>query len=259
MIGKLRIIVADDERPARQFLITMLHTFEDVQVLGEARSGGEAIEMIEEMQPDLALLDLQMPGMNGLSVVRSLKKGRIPLIAFVTAYDEYAIGAFDVEALDYLLKPVERGRLRKTLNRAHERLEQADLLNDDREDPSVLNEEITTKPSVFIDRIPVKKKEAVIIIPVNQIASIVAEGELMHITTFRKERHTISHRLKALEAKLDPNRFVRLGRGVLVNVESINTVTSMPGGSYLVTLTNTQQLRVSRSRSRLLRDRLLRI
>ena len=259
MIGKLRIIVADDERPARQFLITMLRTFEEIEVLGEARSGEEAIKLIEEMQPDLALLDLQMPGMSGLSVVRSLKKGRIPLIAFVTAYDEYAIGAFDVEALDYLLKPVERGRLRKTLNRAYERLEQADLLNDGREDTPVMSEEKTLSLSSFIDRIPVKKKDAVIIVPVSQIASIVAEGELMHITTLRKERHTISHRLKALEAKLDPNRFVRLGRGVLVNVESINTVTSMPGGSYFVTLTNTQQLRVSRSRSRLLRDRLLRL
>ncbi len=259
MNGKLRVVVADDERPARQFLITMLGTFEDVEVLGEARSGDEAVEVIEAVQPDLALLDLQMPGLNGLSVVRSFKKGRIPLIVFVTAYDEYAIGAFDVEALDYLLKPVERGRLRKTLNRAHERLEQADLADGISEDLPVVNEERTINSSVFIDRIPVKKKDAVVIVPVHQIASVVAEGELMHITTVKKERHTISHRLKALEAKLDPNRFVRLGRGVLVNVETINKVTSMPGGSYLVTLTNTQQLRVSRSRSRLLRHRLLRL
>ena len=90
MNGKLRVVVADDERPARQFLITMLGTFEDVEVLGEARSGDEAVELIEAVQPDLALLDLQMPGLNGLSVVRSFKKGHIPLIAFVTAYDEYA-------------------------------------------------------------------------------------------------------------------------------------------------------------------------
>ena len=105
----------------------------------------------------------------------------------------------------------------------------------------------------------IKKKEEIIFLPVNQIASIVSDGELMHITTLRKERHTISHRLKALEARLDPRRFVRLGRGTLVNVESICRVATMPGGSYVVTLTNTQQLRVSRSQSRFLRHQILRL
>ena len=106
----LRVIVADDERPARQFLATMLRSFEDVEIVGEAKSGKETMRLIEQTQPDLAFLDLQMPEMDGLSIVRSLRQGRIPLVAFVTAFEEHAVSAFEIEALDYLLKPVDRGR-----------------------------------------------------------------------------------------------------------------------------------------------------
>ena len=112
MTMSLRVIVADDERPARQFLVTMLRSFEDVDIVGEAQSGNETMRLIEQTQPDLAFLDLQMPEMDGLSIVRSLRHGRIPLVAFVTAFDEHAVSAFEIEALDYLLKPVDRGRLR---------------------------------------------------------------------------------------------------------------------------------------------------
>ena len=125
MTMSLRVIVADDERPARQFLVTMLRSFEDVDIVGEAQSGNETMRLIEQTQPDLAFLDLQMPEMDGLSIVRSLRHGRIPLVAFVTAFDEHAVSAFEIEALDYLLKPVDRGRLRATIDRARERLERA--------------------------------------------------------------------------------------------------------------------------------------
>ena len=123
----LRVVIADDERPARSFLAAMLRSFEDVKLVGEADNGADAIEIIEQEKPDLALLDLQMPEIDGLSVVRLLKKGRMPLVAFVTAYDEYALRAFELNAVDYLLKPVDRVRLRDALNRAQERLERADL------------------------------------------------------------------------------------------------------------------------------------
>jgi DNA-binding LytR/AlgR family response regulator len=123
----LRIVIADDERPARSFLASILHTFDDVEIVGEAENGSEAIELIEEKRPDMALLDLQMPEIDGLGVVRLLRKKYMPLIAFVTAYDEYAVHAFEVNAIDYLLKPVDKKRLRETLNRAHERLEQTEF------------------------------------------------------------------------------------------------------------------------------------
>ena len=237
MTMTLRVIVADDERPARQFLVTMLRSFEDVDIVGEAKSGKETMRLIEQTQPDLAFLDLQMPEMDGLSIVRSLRHGRIPLVAFVSAFDEYAVSAFEIEALDYLLKPVDRNRLRATIDRARERLERASLA----------------------ERFPIRKQDDIYLLPVHHIASVVSEGALMHVTTIAKERYTMNYRLKMLEAKLDPRRFLRVGRGALVNVETIRKITPMPGGSYLVTLTNTQQLRVSRSQSRVLRGHLLQV
>src|SRR5215203_6195847 len=125
-MAKLRIIIADDERPAREFLKAVLREFEDAELVGEAENGGEAVELIKRLKPDLALLDLRMPEIGGLEAVRLLRKSQMPLVAFVTAYDEYAVQAFEVNAVDYLLKPVEKSRLRETLNRAHERLEQDD-------------------------------------------------------------------------------------------------------------------------------------
>lgn len=256
----LRVIVADDERPARQFLATMLRSFEDVDIVGEAKSGKETMRLIEQTQPELAFLDLQMPEMDGLSIVRSLRQGRIPLVAFVTAFEEHAVGAFEIEALDYLLKPVDRGRLRKTLNRAHERLEQAALAEQDRGEPSAATDSAAPAlASQYIDRFPIRKRGDIYLLPVLHIASVVSEGELIHVTTLRKERYTMNYRLKTLEAKLDPKRFLRVGRGALVNVDAISKITPMPGGSHLVTLTNTQQLRMSRSQSRALRGHLLRV
>lgn len=271
MTMTVRVIVADDERPARQFLVTMLRSFEDVEIVGEAQSGKETMRLIERTQPDLAFLDLQMPEMDGLSIVRSLRHGRIPLVAFVTAFDEHAVSAFEIEALDYLLKPVDRGRLRATLDRAHERLERASLAEQEPFDSAQdrqggrdrqaapADRELPAPAGPYIERFPIRKQDDIYLLPVRHIASVVSEGELMHVTTIDKERYTMNYRLKTLEAKLDPKRFLRLGRGALVNVETIRKITPMPGGSYLVTLTNTQQLRVSRSQSRALRGHLLQV
>ncbi len=259
MSGILRVIVADDERPARTFLTTTLRSLDEVEVVGEAEDGNKAVELIQRTRPDLAFLDLQMPGFDGLSVVRTLKKGHIPLIAFVTAHDQYAIQAFDVEAIDYLLKPVDSARIRKTIKRATERLEQEEGFTGELEARLENHTEKASLTQSFIERVPIKKKDDVIFLSVNQIASFVSDGELMHITTLKKERYTISHRLKTLEAKLDPRRFVRLGRGTIVNVDTISRVTSMPGGSYLVILTNAQQFRASRNQSRFLRHHVLKL
>ena len=260
MTTKLRVMIADDERPARSFLAAMLHAFEDVEIVGEAENGIEAVEIIERERPDLALLDLQMPEVDGLSVVRLLKKNRMPLVAFVTAYDEYAVQAFDVNAVDYLLKPVDRARLRETLNRAHERLEREDFRSEEtvRVRAAAAEYEAATR-TPYLERLPIRRREEIILIPVEQIASIVADGELLHITTEKNDRYTITYRLKDLEARLEPRRFVRLGRGTLANVEMITRVNMMPGGTYVVTLANEQQLQVSRIQSRVLREQLLRL
>jgi two-component system LytT family response regulator len=259
-MNKLRVVIADDEFPARMFLKNILLVFEDVEIVGEAENGAEAVELIEKNKPDLALLDLQMPELSGLEVVKLLRKKSMPLVAFVTAYDEYAVQAFEVSAVDYLLKPVEQARLRETINRAVERLEQSDF----RETEAVnLNAAIAryeeTTRQTYLERIPIRQRDEIILLPVREVASIVADGELLHITARNNQKYIINFRLKDLEAKLAPDQFVRLSRGALCNLELIAKVSPMPGGTYLVTLKNGQQLSVSRLQSRILREQLLRL
>ncbi len=256
----LRVVIADDERPARSFLAAMLRGFEDVTLLGEAEDGAEAIEVIERTKPDLAILDLQMPEVDGLGVAQMIKKSCLPLVAFVTAYDEYAVRAFELNAVDYLLKPVEQSRLRETINRAQERLERAELRVESAARITAAAEDYqeAVRPPI-LERIPVRLQDEIVILPVKEIASIVADGELLHLTTTRNETYTLSYRLKDLEARLNPAHFVRLGRGTLANVEMMRRVSAMPGGTYVVTLSNGQQLNVSRLQGRILRDQLLKL
>lgn len=260
---RLRILIADDERPARSMLASLLSACDDVTLVGEAQNGAEAVALIEAEQPDLALLDLQMPEIDGLGVVRLIRKDRLPLVAFVTAYDEYAIQAFELNAVDYLLKPVDRARLRQTLERAHDRLEHraaASATNTDADRLRAAAEQYEqAQPLPPLLRIPVRRREDIILLSVSQVASIVADGELLHLTTVRGDKHTISYRLKDLEARLDAARFLRLERGALVNIDAITKVSPLPGGTYLVTLANGQEIRASRLQSRILRDQLLRL
>ena len=260
MNARLRIVIADDERPARSFLAALLRSFDDVLIVAEAETGKEAVGAIERERPDLALLDLQMPELDGIGVVRMLKKADLPLIAFVTAYDEYAVRAFEVNAVDYLLKPVEKMRLRETLNRAQDRIEHAEIVAEQgmRVTEAIAEYESSARPP-YLERIPIRRRDEIIILPVAQIASIVAEGELLYLTTTKNERHTITYRLKDLEARLDPTRFIRLGRGTLANVELIAKVNVMPGGTHVALLSNGQKLQVSRLQSRIIRERFLKL
>jgi two-component system LytT family response regulator len=260
MSDRLRVIVADDERPARSFLVALLRSFDDVVLAGEAVSGKDAVTLIEREKPDLALLDWQMPELDGIGVVRVLNKQEMPLIAFVTAYDEYAVRAFEMNAVDYLLKPVEKARLRQTINRAQERIEHSEIVAEQANRLTAAIDAYETATQLpFLERIPVRRREEVVIVPVNQIASIVADGELLNITTIRNERHTITYRLKDLEQRLDPARFVRLGRGSLANVDLITKVAMLPGGTHVAFLSNGQKLQVSRLQSRTLRTRFLKL
>lgn len=257
---QLRVIVADDERPARAFLTAMLRGFEDVELVGEATNGVEAVELIEQTTPDLAFLDLQMPEVDGLGVVRLLRRDRTPLVAFVTAYDEYAIRAFEMNAVDYLLKPVDLSRLRQTVNRAIERLERADLRPDDAERVrTAATDYLSQQPAAMLRRIPVRKRDDIFLVPVDQIVSVVADGELLHITTRAGERHTITYRLKDLDARLDPSQFVRISRGTLLNISMIQKITPLPGGTYVAVTHSGAEHQVSRIRGRVLRDQLLRL
>jgi two-component system LytT family response regulator len=259
-MSNLRVIVADDERPARAFLTGILEHFEDVDVVAEASGGAQCVELIEEHSPDLVLLDLQMPEVDGLGVVRLIRRDRLPLIAFVTAYDEYAVRAFEINAVDYLLKPVDPIRLRATVNRAMERLERAEIRPGDADRiRAAASEYAALQPPALLRRIPVRKRDDIFLVPVEQIVSIVADGELLHLLTRTGDRHIITYRLKDLEARLDPAQFVRISRGTLLNIGMIQKVTPMSGGTYVAVMQTGAQHQVSRIRGRVLRDQLLRL
>jgi two-component system LytT family response regulator len=260
MSTRLRVVVADDERPARRFLVNLLRGEPDVELVGEAADGAQALALIERERPDLALLDLQMPEIDGLGVVRLLRRDAMPLVAFVTAYDAYAVEAFELQAVDYLLKPVDAARLRTALNRAHERLERADWRESEGRRLDAARAGLAEdRGATALDRIPVRRRDDVLLVPVRDVLSAVAEGELLHLTTRRGERHTITYRLKDLEARLRAGDFIRLSRGALARVDAIARVSPMPGGTYVVTLVDGQQLPVSRLRSRVVRDTLLKL
>lgn len=260
METKLRILIADDERPARLFLRSLIESFDDTEIVGEAENGAEAVELIENIKPDLALLDLQMPAVTGLEAVKLIKKKSMPLVAFVTAYDEYAVQAFEIGAVDYLLKPVDRSRLRLMLDRAQMRLEQSDFRETEaariKAATEIYEESVSGER---LERIPVKYHDTIVLVPVEDVASVVADAELLHITTVEDITYTINFRLKDLEARLDPAKFIRLSRGTLVNLEMISHVTPLNNGTYSVSLKNNQEFSVSRLQSKIFRRQFLRL
>lgn len=258
-MSKLRVIIADDERPAREFLKSLLREFETVELIGEAANGSDAVDLIRSVRPDLAILDLNMPEVSGLDAVRTLRKDQMPLVAFVTAHDEYAVEAFELNAVDYLLKPVEKARLGEALQRAAERLEQADWRAVEAEKLKNAAEYADRDSREPLTRIPVRVRDEIFLVPVAEVASIVADGELLHITTEAGKRYVVNHRLKDLELRLDPAQFVRLSRGAIANLSFIDRISPMPGGTYLVTLTNGREIAASRLQSKILRSKLLKL
>jgi len=170
------------------------------------------------------------------------------------------VRAFEVNAVDYLLKPVDKKRLRETLNRAMERIEHVKIVAGQAARVGAAPDAYDTAAKLpYLERIPIRQRGEVVIVPVNQIAAIVADGELLNITTVRNEEHTITHRLKDLEQRLDPAKFVRLSRGTLANIDLITKVTAMPGGTHVAVLSNGLKLQVSRLQSRIVRDRFLKL
>jgi DNA-binding LytR/AlgR family response regulator len=258
-MSKLRVIIADDERPAREFLKSLLREFEFVDLVGEAENGADAVELIKRSRPELAILDLKMPEVSGLEAVRMLRKTQMPLIAFATAHDEFAVEAFELNAVDYLLKPVERSRLALTLSRAVERLEHEDWREKESVNVRSAAAVYDEKADKVLTRIPVKVRDEIFLVHVDDIVSIIADGELLHISTAGGQRFTINHRLKDLEPRLDGNRFVRLSRGAIVNLDHVRSISPMPGGTYSVALTNGGEIASSRIQSKVLRSRLLKL
>jgi two-component system, LytTR family, response regulator len=229
----MKTLIVDDEPIARQVLREELEAFPEIQIIGEAEDGREALQQITNLQPDLVFLDLQMPVMGGFEVVRNLKGGRLPVIVIVTAFDQHAMEAFEAGAVDYLLKPVNEARLRKAVERA------AALQGK----PLQVAEHLANiEPG---RKIVGRAGEEYFLLDADEVLAFQAEGELVWIIT-AKRRLLASHSLRALETRLGPTPFHRVHRNAIVNVNHVRKMSALSSQRWLLTLSNQQQLTVSK-------------
>ena len=244
----IKTLVVDDEPLARERLLRLLKEETDIELLGECGNGREAAQAIRRFSPDLVFLDVQMPEMDGFAVLEELGPRQTPAVIFVTAYDQYALRAFDVHALDYLLKPFNRERFHNALTRVRESLEHSRLGQLDERLLSLL-EDMRHKHS---ERLVIKTSGRVFFLKTEEVDWIEAAGNYVKLHTGRNchlLRETMSH----LESRLDPNKFLRIHRSTLVNIDCIKELHPLFSGDYSVLLRNGAELTLSRN----YRDRLL--
>jgi len=212
-------------------------------VLAECKNGQEALEAIKKQSPDLVFLDVQMPGMGGFEVLSALPQERMPMVIFVTAFDQHALKAFEVHALDYLLKPFKQARFKVTLERAREAFMNRQAGRASKNLLALLND---TKPlREHLNRIPVRTGERVVFVKTAQIEYIESAGNYVVLHT-GKENHVVRETLTALEEKLDPKQFIRISRSTLVNLEQIKELQPLFKGEHAVVLHNGKQLTMTR-------------
>jgi two-component system, LytTR family, response regulator len=244
----LRVLVVDDEALARQRLEDLLRADSGVEIVGTADNGDAAINAIRTLKPDLVFLDVQMPGKTGFEVVREIGAERMPVTIFVTAYDQYALRAFEVAALDYLVKPFDDERFEQAVQRARRIIELEDVGRLSDQLLAVLQGEgRTPRKTEYLERIAVEMRGQVRVVPVEQIDYIAASGPYAEIHVGEKT-FLIRERMQTLEERLDPAKFFRVHRSAIVRLEQIETLLRDPGGDYAVRLKSGAQLSVSRSR-----------
>jgi two-component system, LytTR family, response regulator len=241
----LRVLVVDDEAPARRKILRLLRAEQGVQVVAEADSGESAISAVEKHRPDLAFLDVQMPGLDGFGVVQritSVPGGKSPRIVFVTAHDQYALRAFEVHAFDYLLKPVAEERFREALRRAREQHAQSGDAFASRLTEMI---EKMQRESGFPDRLLVQEENRSIFVPVREISWIEADRNYLVLHCGGKT-HTLRGTLDSLQNTLDPKLFVRVNRSSLVRLDAVRELQPWFHGEYKVILHDKSELRWSR-------------
>lgn len=241
----IRTLIIDDVPLARQRIKRCLAGDAEIQIVGESANGQQAVADIRSLAPDLIFLDVQMPALDGFGVLEALNDERMPAVIFVTAYNEYAIQAFEVNALDYLLKPVDCERVYKAVERAKSRLVQ--LTRDDQLHSRVraMLDELKSG-SKYIKRLTIKLTGRTVLLPTDEIDWIETHGNYLKVYAGR-ESHLIRATMQSLETKLDPEKFVRVHRSVIVNVEKVKEIYPRSNGDQDLVLQNGQQLMLSRN------------
>ncbi len=251
----LRVVIADDETLARQRLEDLLKQEENVEIVGRAHNGEAAIRAIRELEPDLVFLDVQMPGKTGLDVARDIGADDMPATIFVTAYDQYALKAFDLAAIDYLVKPFDDERFEQAFRRARRmvELEQVDRLSAELRallgggDAASRSSGGGSSKGDYLERIAVEMRGQVRVVPVKQVDYIEASGPYAELFVGDK-RYLIRERMQTLEERLDPAKFFRIHRSAIVRLDLIETLIKNAGGDYGVQLKGGKKLKVSRGR-----------
>jgi len=224
----LRALIVDDEVLARDLVGNLLGREEDVEIIGECDNGKDAVAMIKRLQPDLVFLDVQMPGLSGIDVGKRLEGTRAPYIVYITAYDRYAIEAFDLQALDYLLKPLQAGRFAAAVQRARQSLQRDGRMAGD-------------------GTLEVREGRRLFVIPWSEIVYLESANQYVRVHTDERQ-HLLSRSLASLEKLLPHDRFVRIHRSALVNVDFVEQVAGLTNGTHEVILQGGRRLTLSRSR-----------
>ncbi len=247
---KIKTIIADDEPLAREKIRNLLAEDPDIELIGECADGIETVTAIRNQQPDLVFLDVQMPELDGFGVLKALRHSNMPTLIFVTAYDQYALRAFEVHALDYLLKPFDRERFQKALQRAkeHIRKEKSGEVN---EKLLTLLEDLKSEKSnnherKYLDRLVIKAGGRVTFLKTEEIDWIEAAGNYIRLY-IGKDSHLLRETMNNIQTKLDPEKFLRIHRSTILKIDRIKELQPWYHGEYFVTLENGKQLTSSRS------------
>jgi two-component system, LytTR family, response regulator len=251
----IRVLLVDDEELARSTLkraLVAAREFEGFEIVAEAANGVEALEAVGEFRPDLIFLDIEMPGFGGFEVIQQLSN--VPAIVFVTAYDEYAVRAFEANALDYLLKPVQPDRLRRALERIRQRFAKSSAERLQEQDARIADVIAhAAHRSGPLKRLAARRGKRIAIVPLREIIRIEIEEKLVFACT-AKERLLIEKSIGELEDLLRDSGFLRISRGELVNLEMVRELAPYFSGTWRVKLSNGEERDVSRERAKLLKE-----
>ncbi|PCJ47980.1 MAG: DNA-binding response regulator [Gammaproteobacteria bacterium] len=257
----IRTIIVDDESLARRGLELRLSAYEDIEIISQCTNGREALEKITELAPDLVFMDIQMPGLSGFDVVKNIDKNQLPMIIFVTAFDRYAVDAFDAQAVDYVLKPIDDERLKVALDKVRRNIDQEGKVNYTQrlmdliisitgESPATIEGVMTGDGPAELERYPerlaIKDAGEITYVPVKEILWVEAAGDYMCVHAQGKV-HILRSTMKELEKTLSPKIFQRIHRSVIVNLKRVEKVCSHTNGEYHLYLDCGSRLKMSRS------------